>query len=47
MPDEAALEQQLRSWTRTVETQIVANPLVSLGVAVALGVFLGWIIKRR
>jgi len=45
-PSDAA-RRQLTRWVRRAEAFIAENPAGSLGVALTLGVILGWIIKRR
>ena len=38
---------QAQQWLKRIETQVVEHPAASLGVALSLGVLLGWLIKRR
>ncbi len=40
-------QAQARQWLKYMETKVVQNPAASLGAALAVGVFLGWLIKRR
>lgn len=46
-PTGAAVRQEFRRLTRRLEVFIVENPAVSLGMALTVGVVLGWLIKRR
>lgn len=38
---------QFDYWSARLRTTIVENPGASLGVALGMGVLLGWLIKRR
>lgn len=40
-------QAQAQQWLKYLETKVVQNPAASLGAALAVGVFLGWLIKRR
>jgi ElaB/YqjD/DUF883 family membrane-anchored ribosome-binding protein len=37
----------MREWLQPVEQFISDYPLASLGMALSVGVFLGWLVKRR
>jgi ElaB/YqjD/DUF883 family membrane-anchored ribosome-binding protein len=39
-------EQAIRPYRRSLEQAIVDNPIKAVGVSLAIGVFLGWLIKR-
>lgn len=36
-----------KSWFQTAGRWIAKNPALALGVSVAIGVYLGWMVKRR
>lgn len=38
---------QLNYWSARLRGTIIARPGLSLGIALGIGVFLGWLIKRR
>jgi ElaB/YqjD/DUF883 family membrane-anchored ribosome-binding protein len=42
-----AAQSQAREWLKILETKVVQNPAASLGAALAVGVVLGWLVKRR
>jgi ElaB/YqjD/DUF883 family membrane-anchored ribosome-binding protein len=42
-----AAQDQLRYWSRRLGKVIAEKPGTSLGVALGIGVFIGWMIKRR
>lgn len=39
--------QKLEQMVRTVESQVSNNPRVAIGIALSLGMIIGWIVKRR
>lgn len=39
--------RQLNDWSARVRGTIIGHPGLSLGIALGIGVFLGWLIKRR
>lgn len=43
----ATAREQLAEGRQTLRNYIVAHPERALGIAVGMGVFLGWLIKRR
>jgi len=43
----ATAREQLSSGTRLLRDYIVKEPTRALGIAVGMGVILGWLIKRR
>ncbi len=43
----ANLQREAKKWLSQLEQQIVANPALALGVAVAAGLTLGLLLKRR
>jgi ElaB/YqjD/DUF883 family membrane-anchored ribosome-binding protein len=45
MTDEA--KNRLEFAARTIETMVTNRPALALGAALAAGVVLGWLIKRR
>ena len=46
-PAEEAAREQIKHWIDALRRWVVENPGVSLGIAVGIGVYLGWWIKRR
>jgi ElaB/YqjD/DUF883 family membrane-anchored ribosome-binding protein len=42
-----AARSQFDYWRARLRTMIMDNPGMSLGVALGIGVFVGWLIKRR
>jgi ElaB/YqjD/DUF883 family membrane-anchored ribosome-binding protein len=46
-PTGQQLQEQASAWKRTIEKVISDYPLTSIGVGLSLGVFLGWLAKRR
>jgi ElaB/YqjD/DUF883 family membrane-anchored ribosome-binding protein len=38
---------QFQHWSARVRGMIVENPAASLGIALGMGVILGWLVKRR
>ncbi len=42
-----AAQEQFRHWATQLRGVIVENPAASIGAALGIGVFLGWLIKRR
>lgn len=45
--EQASGGEAARRWTRSLENSIGNHPVASLAVAVSLGVFVGWLVKRR
>ena len=43
----ANLQREAKKWLSQLEQQIIANPALALGVAVAAGLTLGMLWKRR
>lgn len=46
-PGENPWEPRVQELTRAVGAYIVRNPAMSLGIALAVGVCIGWLVKRR
>lgn len=46
-PGENPWERQAQELTRAARAYIVRNPAMSLGIALAVGVCIGWLVKRR
>jgi ElaB/YqjD/DUF883 family membrane-anchored ribosome-binding protein len=40
-------QQQLSQWSHGLRSQLAQHPKLTLGVGLALGVCIGWLIKRR
>lgn len=40
-------QQHLASWSQGIGSQLAQYPKITLGVGLALGVCIGWLIKRR
>ncbi len=43
----ASLQREAKKWLSQLEQQIIANPTLALGAAVAFGLTLGLMLKRR
>lgn len=43
----AGLQREAKKWLSQLEQQIIANPTLALGIAVAAGLTLGMLWKRR
>jgi hypothetical protein len=43
----SSLDMRNMEWPQRLAEKIAAYPLASIGVGIALGVMLGWIIKRK
>ena len=41
------VQKQITDRMRVVETYVQAHPVTAIGAAFCIGVFLGWVIKRR
>ena len=39
--------QKFEQMVRSVEVQVTNNPRVAIGIALTLGIIIGWIVKRR
>jgi ElaB/YqjD/DUF883 family membrane-anchored ribosome-binding protein len=44
---DAQIRQGGNDWIRKVESSLESYPVFGITVAVCLGVFLGWLIKRK
>lgn len=45
--DREQVEALAGEWARTLRGYIILRPAVSLGIAVSVGVLIGWFLKRR
>jgi ElaB/YqjD/DUF883 family membrane-anchored ribosome-binding protein len=40
-------QKQIGYWMHKIETYVQTHPVTGIGAAFCIGIFLGWIIKRR